>query len=142
MSLRRYRNTKTGEMGYIDVEDDSLDKIIEKNRREYEQSLNNLVDAYAPGDQFPAEYSYISYIIHVTIAVIIGGFIWSALEHPVIGLLIGIAVFVISLFIHWRRHEGSYAPLPFSAFKNSYLKKIILYTVITAAIIIGIKIIA
>lgn len=90
----------------------------------------------AKGGQFSAEYSYFTYILHVAIAVVTGAII-SAFVGTVLGVICGIASFIISLIIHWRRVDSDYS---LENYKESYIKRIILYTIITAAIIIGIKI--
>lgn len=94
--------------------------------------MGKRLDTYAAnGGQFTAEYSYLTYILHVAIAFATGAII-SAFMSTVLGVICGIVSFIISLIIHCHKCE-TYS---FENYKASYLKKIILYTVITVAIVV------
>lgn len=103
----------------------------------HQYEIDKSIAAYAAkGGQFSAEYSYFTYILHVAIAVVTGVIV-SAFVGTILGVICGIASFIISLIIHWRRVDARHS---LANYKESYIKRIILYTVITAAVIIGIKI--
>lgn len=104
---------------------------------QYETS-KDLAARIARGEQLSAEYSYLTYILHVAIAFATGAIV-STFISTVLGVVCGIVSFIISLIIHWHRcNEPGY----FRNYRTSYLKRIVLYTVITVAVIIGIKMIA
>lgn len=59
------------------------------------------IAAYAAnGGQLPAEYSYLTYILHVAIAFATGAIV-TAFIGTVLGVVCGIVSFIISLIIHW-----------------------------------------
>lgn len=108
--------------------------------KEREETRARLDAHVANGGTFSAPYSYFTYILHVAIA-FATGFVASLFIGTGLGVICGIVSFIISFIIHWIR-ESRTEHYGFSVFRASFIKRIILYTVITAAIVITIKIIA
>lgn len=134
MSMRFYsKNSSNGfETGYIDIPDNKPStRDIANGIRQYkhDEEMRNYI---ANGGQLSVTYSYFSYLLHITIAVLIGGFIWNVIGHAVIGVLIGIIAFVI-LTIRCIDKNNSHV---LSAYKNSIIKRLVIYTIITAGIAI------
>lgn len=121
MSMKHYYNHRTGESGYIDVQDNFAPQ-------------NTKAGCYltSKGCGY-IEYSYFTYLLHIAIAGIIGvGTSYLMNNNIVVGILIGVASFTVLLFRYSRKKDiGS-----FSGYRKSYLKRVALYTVITTAIVV------
>lgn len=89
MSMRHYYNYKTGESGYIDVED---------NKPAVDLSRIN-------GYEVDPTYHFGNFIVHTIIAAVIGGIAGAITGNTVIGILAGIASLVICIVIHLAK-EG------------------------------------
>lgn len=96
------------------------------------------VDAYVEkGGQLTAPYSYLTYLLHVAIA-FATGFVASLFIGTGLGVICGIVSFIISFIVHWAKKSRNLR-YTIGTYRTSIIKRIVLYTVITVAIVIAIK---
>ena len=119
MSMKFYRNIRTGETGYIDVKDSS--PSFDANK------------IYGYG--YAADYHFGNFILHVAIASVTGFIAASIIGSTVLGIIIGIISFVISTIVHLAK-EGDLFDT--SARKDTVIKQIRNY-LITIGIAAGIS---
>lgn len=117
MSMKFYRNIKTGETGYIDV------------KEEYRPTFDaNKV--YGCG--YSADYKFINFVIHAAIAGITGFITASIINSTILGIIIGIISFIISTIIHIAIKGELFTC---AARKDTVVKQIITYVISIGAAI-------
>ena len=109
MSMKFYRNIRTGETGYIDVKE---------NRQYFDASKIRTGEC-------PADYEFKHFALHIAIAGITGLIAAAISDSTVLGILIGIASLVICTIIHLIK-EGELFDT--TVRKNIIVKKMIAYT--------------
>ena len=122
MSMKFYRNIRTGETGYIDV----------KEPVHYDTNPVGCSKGYS------CRYKFSNFVLHTVIAGVTGLIAASIVDSTVLGIIIGIISFVISTVIHLAKEDDLFNSC---ARKSSIIKQMITY-IISIGTAIGITAIA